>query len=252
MVARTAGAERTAFGDSAFQGKGQIVALGDDRTDVLVFTRTAGYRHESIPAGAAAVGDLAAELGLTARHTEDPAALRPERLARCAAVVFLSTTGDVLDAAGRAALEAHVRGGGGFVAVHAAANAEPGWPFYGELLGARFAGHPEVQPADVGVEDAGHPATAGLGGPVWRWTDEWYDFAASPRGGAGVRVLLTVDEASYQGGMSGADHPIAWCQEVGAGRSFFTALGHEVRAYADPVFRAHLRGGLAWAVRAAG
>ncbi|MFF0433955.1 ThuA domain-containing protein [Streptomyces sp. NPDC004327] len=214
--------------------------------DVLLFTRTTGYRHDSIPAGTAALAALARTAGLTAESTEDPAALTPARLARCAAVVLLSTTGTVLTDEGRSAFEAYVRGGGGVLAVHAAANAEPDWPFYGELLGTRFGGHPEIQPGTVLVDDAGHPATAAL--PArWEWTDEWYNFTANPRA-AGVRVLARADETRYRGGTLGADHPLVWCREAvpGRGRVLFTALGHTPESYADPVFRAHLAGALRW------
>ena len=215
-------------------------------TDVLVYTRTAGYRHDSIPAGAAALVELASAAGLTAEATEDPAAFAPDRLARCAAVVLLSTTGTVLTDAGRAAFEAYVRAGGGLLVVHAALNAEPGWPLYGELLGTRFAGHPPLQPGALLVDDPGHPATAPL--PArWAWTDEWYEFTAHPRP-SNVHVLARADETSYEGGTLGADHPVVWCREAapGHGRVLFTSLGHAVEAYDDPAFRAHLEGALRW------
>ena len=150
------------------------------RTVVLVFSATAGYRHESIGAGAAAPAELAEPHGLRVLHTEDPAGLRPDVLGGCAAVVFLSPTGDVLDEGARAALRGYMTDGGGFLGVHAAACAEYGWPYYGELLGARFERHPEIRPATVTVEDGGHPATAHLP-RNWRWTDEWYDFRAGRR-----------------------------------------------------------------------
>ncbi|MFZ4244351.1 ThuA domain-containing protein [Streptomyces griseoincarnatus] len=207
---------------------------------LLVFTRTTDYRHESIPAGIAALRALG---GFGIQAHEDPAALE-EPLDRYATVVFLSTSGDVLTPAGRERLAAYVEGGGGFVGVHAAACTEYGWPYYGDLLGARFAGHPPVQPGRALVEDHDHPATRHLP-PVWEVTDEWYDFRTSPRPSA--RVLLSADESSYDGGTMGDDHPLAWCRTQGEGRVFYTALGHTVEAYDDPLFRAHLRGGITWA-----
>jgi type 1 glutamine amidotransferase len=218
------------------------------RDTVLVFTATAGYRHDSIPAGVAALRELAASRGLSVRHSEDPGELRPGVLDGCAAVVFLSPTGEVLDEAARDALRGHVTGGGGFLGVHAAACAEYEWPYYGELLGARFDGHPEIQQAVVTVRDRAHPATAHLP-ERWTWTDEWYDFREGPAG-RGVRVLATVDESTYEGGRTGAPHPLVWCHEPGAGRVFYTALGHLSSAYGDPCFRRHLLGALAWCVRA--
>ncbi|MET9385124.1 ThuA domain-containing protein [Streptomyces sp. NPDC002928] len=211
---------------------------------LLVYTRTTAYRHDSIPDAVAAVRTLG---GFEVDHTEDPTALeRP--LDAYAAVVFLSTSGEVLTPAGRERLAGYVESGGAFVGVHAAACTEYDWPYYGELLGARFARHPEYQPGKAVVEDRGHPATRHLSA-VWEFTDEWYDFHANPRGA--VRVLARADESSYSGGGMGDDHPLVWCREQGAGRVFYTALGHASAAYLDPDFRAHLRGGIDWAGRLA-
>ncbi|MCX5562552.1 ThuA domain-containing protein [Streptomyces sp. NBC_00038] len=202
---------------------------------ILVYTATAAYRHASIPAGVAAFRELGAEHGFVVHATEEP--LRS--LDGYDAVVFLSTSGEVLDEPGRSALLEHVAGGGGFLGVHSAACTEYEWPAYGELLGARFAGHPPVQPAVLTV-DRSHPATAHLP-RQWHWTDEWYDFRAPP---SDVTVLATVDETTYTGGCMGADHPLVWYRHHGRGRSFYTALGHAPEAYADPAFRAHLLGAL--------
>ncbi|MFI1222074.1 MULTISPECIES: ThuA domain-containing protein [unclassified Streptomyces] len=218
--------------------------------DVLVYTRTTGYRHDSIPAARAALRELGEDAGFTVETSEDPAVFTDASLAGRGAVVFLSTSGDVLTHEGRAALQRWTTAGGGFLGIHSAACTEYAWPYYGELLGARFAGHPDVQPGTVLVEDPDHPATRHLP-PRWEWTDEWYDFRAAPRR-PGVRVLATVDETGYEGGGMGADHPLVWCQESGAGRSFYTALGHAADAYTDPAFRRHLLGGLRWAAGSAG
>ncbi|GAA3293950.1 ThuA domain-containing protein [Streptomyces cinereospinus] len=207
---------------------------------LLVYTRTTAYRHDSIPDAVAAVAALGP---FDVEHTEDPAAFHAP-LDGYAAVLFLSTSGEVLTPSGRRRLTAYVESGGGFAGVHAAACTEEDWPYYGELLGARFAGHPAYQPGKVLVEDRDHPATRHLPA-VWHVTDEWYDFRTSPRGA--VRVLASADETSYEGGGMGGDHPLAWCRAQGAGRVFYTALGHASEAYADPGFRAHLRGGIGWA-----
>jgi type 1 glutamine amidotransferase len=212
---------------------------------VLVYTRTTGYRHDSIPDAVAAVRALGAAHGFDTDVTEDPGAFESP-LDAYAAVVFLSTSGEVLTEPGRAGLMAYMRDGGGFAGVHAAACTEDDWPYYGELLGARFARHPDLQPGRAVVEDRGHPATGHLPA-VWEFTDEWYDFQASPRGS--VRVLASADESSYEGGGMGEDHPLVWCREQGAGRVFYTALGHAREAYEDPAFRAHLLGGIRWAAR---
>ncbi|MET9390627.1 ThuA domain-containing protein [Streptomyces sp. NPDC006624] len=207
---------------------------------LLVYTRTTGYRHDSIPAGVAALRTLD---GFETDATEDPAALE-QPLDAYAAVVFLSTSGEVLTPAGRERLAAYVESGGGFVGVHAAACTEEDWPYYGGLLGARFARHPRHQPGRAVVEDHDHPATRHLPA-VWHFTDEWYDFSGNPRGA--VRVLVTADESSYEGGGMGDDHPLSWCHHHGTGRVFYTAFGHAPEAYEDPAFRTHLFGGVAWA-----
>ncbi|NUS25180.1 MAG: ThuA domain-containing protein [Streptomyces sp.] len=209
---------------------------------LLLYTRTTDYRHDSIPAGIAALrtlGDFAVDA------TEDPAALEAP-LDGYAAVVFLSTSGEVLTDPGRARLAAYLESGGGFVGIHAAACTEYDWPYYGEMLGAWFDRHPAHQPGKALVEDRTHPATRHLPA-VWQFTDEWYDFRTNPR--AAVRVLASADESSYEGGGMGADHPLVWCREQGAGRVFYTALGHAPEAYEDPDFRAHLLGGITWAAQ---
>jgi type 1 glutamine amidotransferase len=211
---------------------------------VLVFTRTTGFRHDSIPDGLAAVRRIAEESGLSVDATEDPAVFRDGNLGSYRAVVFLLTTGDVLDEGEQAAFERWIHAGSGFVGVHSATDTEYEWPFYGELVGTYFAGHPAVQPGVVRVEDRTHPATAALPA-VWPRTDEWYDFRTNPRGS--VHVLATLDETSYAGGSMGADHPIAWCREVSGARAFYTAGGHTRESYTEPLFVAHLSGGIRWA-----
>jgi type 1 glutamine amidotransferase len=210
------------------------------RSSLLVFTKTAGYRHESIPAGVTALH----ELGFDVIATEDPDVFTGD-LSGVAAVVFLSTTGTVLDDPHRAGLRRLLAAGAGFVGVHSAANTETGWPFFRGLIGTGFAGHPALQPGRIVVEDRRHPATAHLG-EAWEHCDEWYNFDANPR--PHVRVLLAADESSYQGGEMGADHPLAWCHEYEGARCFYTSLGHTSEAYSDSAVRAHLLGGITWAM----
>lgn len=213
-----------------------------DRPRLLVYTRTTAYRHESIPAAVDAVRDLASDDGFEVVATEDPTTFE-DAIDGCAVVMFLSTSGDVLTPLGRARLAAHLEQGGGFMGVHSAACTEYGWPYYGEMLGARFDGHPEFQPGRVVVEDSSHPAVRSLPA-VWELSDEWYDFDAVP---PGARILARADESSYRGGGMGSDHPLVWCRHQGRGRVFYTALGHADEAYGDPLFRAHLLGGIRWA-----
>lgn len=214
---------------------------------LLVFSKTAAFRHGSIPAGIAAVETIGEQNGIAVDTTEDAAAFTPENLAAYDAVVFMSTTGDVLDDGQQAAFEEYIRSGGGYVGVHAASDTEYTWPWYGDLVGAYFSGHPAVQEASIHVEDRTHPSTSHLP-QRWERTDEWYNFRDNPRGD--VHVLMTLDETSYQGGGMGADHPIAWCQYHEGGRSWYTGLGHTPESFVEPEFVEHLTGGLLWATGA--
>jgi type 1 glutamine amidotransferase len=195
---------------------------------VLVFTRTTGYRHDSIPAGAAALS----RMGFAVDRTQDARRFTTRRLARYEAVVFLSTTGDPLPRASqRRALRTYIARGGGFLGIHAAADAGYSWPWYRGLVGATFAHHPRGTPsAFVTVEDGTSEATRGLP-RAWRRTDEWYEFRSDPRGK--VHVLASV-----------LGHPIAWCHRYGGGRSVYTGMGHTAASYSEPLFLRHLRGAL--------
>ncbi|MFK4599432.1 ThuA domain-containing protein [Streptomyces pristinaespiralis] len=211
---------------------------------VLVFSKTSGFRHDSIPAGITALKELGGSAGITVDATEAAGQFTAANLARYDAVVFLSTTGDVLNADQQKAFEDYVAAGGGYMGVHAAADTEYDWEFYGGLVGAYFASHPQIQPATVRVEDHDHPATSHIDGP-WERTDEWYNYRTNPREQA--RVLATLDETTYQGGTMKGDHPIAWCQTYEGGRAFYTGGGHTKESYAEPAFRQHLLGGLRYA-----
>ncbi|MFD4966563.1 ThuA domain-containing protein, partial [Streptomyces sp. NPDC058417] len=212
--------------------------------DVLVFSKTAGFRHDAIPAGIDALRSLGQQGDFTVTATEDAGVFTPSGLSGYEAVVFLSTTGDVLNPAQQTAFQAYVDGGGGYFGVHAAADTEYDWPYYGQLVGAYFKSHPAIQQATVRNVDRGHPATAHLQ-PTWTRTDEWYNYRTNPR--PGVRVLQTLDESTYSGGEMGADHPITWCHRQGNGRSFYTGLGHTAASYSDPAFRQLLLGAVRYA-----
>ncbi|MEU9558816.1 ThuA domain-containing protein [Streptomyces fumanus] len=211
---------------------------------VLVFSKTAGYRHDAIPQGIAALKELGAPAGITVTATEEAKQFTTANLAKYDAVAFMSTTGDVLNAEQQTAFENYIKNGGGYLGVHAAADTEYDWKFYGGLVGAYFASHPAIQQATVRVEDHDHPATAHLD-DTWVRTDELYNYRTNPRERA--KVLATLDETTYQGGTMKGDHPIAWCQKYEGGRSFYTGLGHTKESYADESFRAHLLGGLQYA-----
>jgi type 1 glutamine amidotransferase len=215
---------------------------------ILVFSKTAAFRHSSIPNGIAAIRALGAAGGFTVDATEDAGAFTTANLSRYQAVVWLSTTGDVLDDTQQAAFQAYIRAGGGYAGIHAAADTEHAWPWYGGLVGAYFSSHPANQQATVRVEDRANPSTAHLA-PTWIRTDEWYNYATNPR--AHVKVLTTLDESTYTGGTMGADHPSTWCQIYDGGRSWYTGMGHLEAAYTDPAFTRLLLGGIRYAAGAA-
>ncbi|GAA2416109.1 hypothetical protein GCM10010420_52810 [Streptomyces glaucosporus] len=249
-LATAAGAAALVLAATALPGSAAQPDPRDPRAEesrVLVFSKTAGFRHDSIPDGIAAVEELGARGGFAVDATEDAGAFTRKNLDRYAAVVFLSTTGDVLNTAQQKAFERYIENGGGYVGVHAAADTEYDWPFYGGLAGAYFRSHPHVQQATIKVEDRAHAATAHLGA-TWERTDEWYDYRTNPREQA--HVLATLDESSYIGGTMGEDHPISWCRTYRGGRAFYTGGGHTRESYAEPAFRAHLLGGIRYAIGA--
>ena len=215
-------------------------------TSVLVFSRTVAYRHASIEAGIQALREMAEDAGIALTATEDPEVFSGGLLPSYDAVVFLSTSGDVLDDDQQAVLESFVRGGGGFVGIHAAADTEYDWPWYGELVGAWFDWHPPgVQTATLLVADADHPATESLPSP-WVREDEWYDLRDMQEG---LSILLEIDETTYKTADQNprpTPRPIAWYREFDGGRTFYTALGHTSASFDEPAFRAHIQGGLQW------
>ncbi len=223
-----------------------LVEGGAGQPSILVFSRTGGFRHDSIPAGIAALTQLAQQHGFGLVGTEDKEQFNDENLPRFAAVVFLSTTGEILDAPHEAAFERYIAGGHGFVGIHAASDCEYEWPFYGGLVGAYFAGHSSEVEAELKAEPVTHASLTGLPSP-WKHDDEWYGFRANPR--ARVTVLLTVDEATYDPGqgLMGSDHPVAWYHSYQGGRAFYTALGHTKESFQDSLFVGHLLGGIEWA-----
>lgn len=212
---------------------------------VLVFSKTLGYRHASITNGIAAIQQLGAQNGFSVEGTEDSTAFTAENLARFEVVVFLSTIGDILNDAQQGAFERWLRQGGGFVGIHAAIPGkiatEGDWPFYVRLLCTEFTNHSAIVQGTLHVEDNQHLSTMHLP-TVWIRTDEWYNFTVNPRGH--TRVLLNIDEKTYQGGTMGADHPMTWCHQLDRGRVWYTALGHTEASFSERQFLQHLLGGI--------
>lgn len=221
--------------------------VGGAQGRLLVFSKTAAFRHASIPAAIEALRGLGQEHHVAIDFTENSSVFTPANLARYAAVIFLLTTGTVLDSQQASSLEGYIHAGGGYVGVHSATDTEYNWPWYGRLVGAYFDrvhGHSKVVRATVHVVDPTTPSTSMLPS-TWVRTDEWYNFATNPAGT--VHVLLTVDETTYQGGVMGSLHPIAWYHNFEGGRAWYTAMGHTAESYSEPLFLAHLWGGIVYA-----
>jgi type 1 glutamine amidotransferase len=225
---------------------------GPESPRVLVFSRTMGYRHASIEPGIEAIRRIGEEAGFDVDATEDPSVFEADRLERYAAVVFLSTSDDVLDEAQQQAFAEYIRGGGGFAGVHGAADTEYDWRWYGRLVGAYFSSHPNdpnVREGTLHVVDRDHASTRGLPDP-WIRRDEWYDFGELE---PGLNVLLDVDESSYKRPAENpapAPRPMAWLHSFDGGRAWYTGLGHTSASFSEPAFLEHLAGGLRYAIGA--
>ena len=217
---------------------------GTPRFTALVFTRTAGYVHSSIPDGVAALREIARVTGFAVEPTSDASRFTDAGLAPYTLVVFLSTTGDVLNDAQQAAFERWMGSAGhGWAGIHSASDTEYGWPFYQTMLGAHFTDHPAIQRATVVVTDASDVSTTRFPASLSR-TDEWYNFNQRP---VGAHLLVRLDEGSYSGGTMGATHPISWRTTTVGGRAWYTAMGHTSESWRELPFLEHVRGGLLWA-----
>jgi glucose/arabinose dehydrogenase len=211
---------------------------------VLVFSKTAGFHHSSIPAGIKALQEMGQKNGFTVDTTSNTNYFNEDSLKKYAALIFLSATGDILSGNEEIAVERYMQSGGGFVGIHAASDAEYDWTWYGQMIGAYFESHPAQQEANIIVKDNTHPATKGLPA-TWKRFDEWYNFKKISKD---LKVLLTIDEKSYTGGKNGEFHPMSWYHEFDGGRVFYTELGHTDESYADPIYLNHLLGGIQYAI----
>lgn len=219
---------------------------------ILVFSKTTVFYHQSIPAGIAAIQQLGNEHGFEVDTTKNADMFTEDSLKQYAAVVFLSTTGDVLNHYQEAAFERYIQAGGGFVGIHAAADTEYDWGWYGRMVGGYFVDHPgindtfpNVQEGVLHVVNKEHPSTTFLP-DQWKRTDEWYSYKKLNKD---VNVLMTIDENSYQGGADmGEHHPMAWYHEYDGGRAFYTASGHTSESFSEDSFLRHLLAGIQYAI----
>lgn len=214
-----------------------------DGIQVLIFTRAEAYYHESLQNGPAAVKEFLEMSDMSATVTDDSSWFAADKLANFDVIVFLLTTGNVLDSVQQNVFRDFIRSGKGFVGIHSASDTEYNWTWYGGLVGAYFKDHPQIQQATIVKIDTAHQACKHLP-ERWMRTDEWYNFKTVP---SLVNILLTVDESTYEGGTHGDNHPVSWCHTYDGGRSFYTAMGHTVESYSDTMFLKHILEGVKWA-----
>ncbi len=226
-----------------------LASCGNQRSGkpkVLVFSKTMGYKHASIPTGIAAIQKLGKENGFEVDTTKNAELFNEDSLKQYSAVVFLSTTMNVLDAKQEAAFERYIQSGGGYAGIHAAADTEYDWGWYTKLAGAQFQSHPSGTPeADFIIKDKNFIATKFFTDSVWHRADEIYNYKKI---NPDVKVIMTVDESSYEGGTNGDYHPFAWYHEYDGGRAFYTGAGHTDESYSDGQFLKHILGGIEYAI----
>ncbi len=218
---------------------------------ILVFSKTTGYHHASIADGNAAIAKLGTENDFDVDTTTNAEFFNDDSLKQYAAVVFLSTTGDVLNNFEEAAFERYIQAGGGFVGIHAAADCEYDWGWYGRMVGGYFLSHPgihdtfpNIQQGVLDVVDSNFIATKGLP-KKWTRTDEFYSFKKLNKD---VHVLIKIDEKTYHGGVNGDNHPMAWYHDYDGGRAFYTNLGHTSESYKEDLYLKHILGGIKYAI----
>ena len=229
-----------------------------EKINVLVFSKTKGFRHKSITNGIKCMWELGDKHNWSVTATEDASLFTDDFLKRFDVVVWLNTTQDVLNEEQQEAFIRFFKSGKGYVGIHAAADTEYDWGWYGKLMGgAWFKGHPPTQLATLIIEDTDHPSMdifKEMNTTTWTVIDEWYAHKANPR--PHVHVLMTLDEntvknlgknADRENKLMGGDHPMAWYHEFEGGRAFYTNRGHTPESFDDPVLREHLRGGIEWA-----
>lgn len=220
----------------------KISKVNHKEIQIIVFSKTLGFRHTSIEDGINSIKKLGLENGFLVDATENSDTL-VSNINKYDAVIFLSPSGDIFTDKQQKIFMDYIQQGGGFVGIHGATTVEYDWAWYGNMIGAYFDGHPKPQNATVHVVNHEHPATSFLENE-WQTFDEWYNFKSLS---TKTHVLMTLDETSYSGGKHGVYHPIAWYQTYDGARIFYTALGHAEKSYKDPLFLKHILGGILYA-----
>ena len=219
----------------------------------LLITKTAGWHHESINDGVAAIKELANRNYFDVQWHQDAITINDKYLENFQVLIFLSTTGDIFKEEEQKAIEKFIQSGKGYVGIHAASDTEYDWPWYTKLVGRMFNIHPVIQTAKLQVTANKFPGLQGFSNDVL-WTDEWYEF--KPETTTGLNDILAVDESTYnpnvqwgekKGKGMGNFHPVSWYHNYDGGRSFYTALGHLPAIYTNQAFLNHIYAGIFWA-----
>ena len=213
------------------------INLNAQSRNVLIFHKTAGFQHNSITTAYQTITDLGTTNKFRVKETNNAKIFESGELSKYDLVMFLNTTGDVLNENQQQYFEEYINSGGSFFGIHSAADTEYEWKWYGRLVGAYFTDHPEIQTAEVKVLKPKHPTVSHLPG-TWTRNDEWYNYRIIQ---PDLKVLLNLEEDTYKGGNMGESHPIAWYQDLpGGGKSVYTGGGHSIESYVEPLFVEHL------------
>jgi uncharacterized protein len=232
--------------------------LSAQQFKVFLFTKTAGWHHESIHEGVAAIRKLAERNNFQVDWQENTDFVTEKNLEKYQVIIFLNTTADILNDEQQKAVEKFIQSGKGFVGIHSASDTEYGWPWYTKMVGMMFKIHPEQQTAYLRVLDHNFPGMERFPKKLL-WTDEWYEFSAAKS--TDLKFLVTVDEKTYNPNAKWGDnvgkgmgdfHPISWYHPYDGGRAFYTALGHIPATFSDQTFLDHIYGGIYWAATGKG
>ncbi|SOD18322.1 ThuA domain-containing protein [Pedobacter xixiisoli] len=216
------------------------------KSKVLVFSLTTSFRHKSIKEGIIAIRKLGAENNFEVDTSESVNSFTKENLSQYKTLIFLNPTGsNVFSEQQKLALKGYINDGGGLVGIHAATDFCFEWEWYGKMIGAFFTNHPKVQQAKLIAVNPKDKLMKGLP-ETWLHTDEWYNFKSFNND---VKVLVKVDETSYQGGTMNNNHPIVWYHEFEGGRVFYTGMGHTPEAYSNKLFLTQLQTAIKWTMR---
>jgi uncharacterized protein len=245
----------------SYETEAPVIEIPSDKTTVLLFSKATGFRHgESIEAGKNTFKELAQKNNWFLYSTEESGVFNPEQLSKFNVVIFNNSTGRVLSDEQQKALEEYVEQGGSLVGIHGAGDDSHHWEWYEKnLLGSKFSHHPidpQLQEADVTLNNVPDSLIAQGLPPTWKHVDEWYVFFENPRE-KNFNILYSIngDKINPSGNIlwmteknfgMGKDHPVAWYRATGKGRTFYTSIGHNDAAWKQQAFVGMLENVVNW------